>query len=77
MPLVSPTGGLVIPLSASGLAGMAAAAAERQYLLHVISEQEPDFLPKRHINIEVGEEHAYTGAPLFPVFMHNSSLSRL
>ena len=45
---------------------MTTATAERQYLFHVISEQEPDLLPKRHINIEVGEEHAYAGTPLFP-----------
>jgi hypothetical protein len=77
VPLVSPPGGLVISLSASGLAGMTAATAEREYLFQVISEEKPDLFRQRHINIEVGEEHAYAGASSLWVIMHNSSLSLL
>jgi hypothetical protein len=51
---VSPTGGLFIPLSASGFAMMAATTAQCQYLLNVIPEKEPDLLRERHINVEIG-----------------------
>ncbi len=54
---------------------MTAAAAEGHYLLHIVSEQKPDLSSQGHANIEVGEERTYTGPPLFPVFVHNSSLS--
>jgi hypothetical protein len=39
--VLSPTGGLVIPLSATRFAVMAAATAESQYFYHIVPEEKP------------------------------------
>jgi hypothetical protein len=39
----SPTGGLIIPLSASRFTMMSAATAESQYFFHIVPEEKPDF----------------------------------
>jgi len=54
---------------------MTATATEREYFFHIISAQEPDSFAQRHIDIEVGQEHAYARTQLFPGFIHNFSLS--
>jgi len=71
--LVSPAGGLVIPLSTSGFAMVAAATAQRQYLLHVVPEQEPYLLGERHIDMEIGQK--CTGIGAMVMVMHGSSFS--
>jgi hypothetical protein len=71
--LVSPAGGLVSLLSTSGFAVVAAATAERQYLLHVVPEQEPHLFRERHIDMEIGQECAGVGAAV--MVMHDNSFS--
>jgi hypothetical protein len=56
---------------------MAAATAQRQHLLHVVPEQQPDFLRKRHFNMKIGQKHTHAGVPMRVVVsvavMHNYS----
>ena len=49
----SPTGGLVVGLSAARFARMTAATAHSHNLFEVVSEQQPDFFPERHIRMKV------------------------
>ena len=71
--LVSPTGGLVSRLSTSGFAMVAAAITKRQYLLHVVPEQEPDLFRQRHIDTEIGQKCTRIGAVV--MVMHGNSFS--
>jgi len=71
--LVSPTGGLVSRLSTSGFAMVAAAITKRQYLLHVVPEQEPDLFRQRHIDTEIGKKCTRIGAVV--MVMHGNSFS--
>jgi len=69
----SPTGGLVA-LSTPGLTAMAAAGARREYLLHVVSEDEPYLPVKRHIDVKVGKECPRIGAVMVVrVIVHQDS----
>jgi hypothetical protein len=61
---VSPTGGLFIVLSASGLPMMAATTAQCKYFLHIIPEQEPDFFRQRHINMKIGQKNTHAGTTM-------------
>jgi len=54
---------------------MTATATEREYFFHIISAQQPDSFDQRHIDPEVGQEHAYAGTQLVPGLIHNFSLS--
>jgi len=48
-------------LSASRFAWMAATALQRENLLHIVSEYEPDLPGKRHIRVQVREKGACMG----------------
>jgi hypothetical protein len=55
---------------------VSAAGAQRQYFLHVVPEEEPDFSGKRHIDVEIGEKHPDTGASVIVIVAVHSFSSR-
>jgi hypothetical protein len=58
--LVSPTGGLIVSLSASRFAMMTAATAPREYFLHVVSKNKPDLSVQGHRYMKIGKEHTHS-----------------
>ncbi len=68
----SPTGGIFVNLSATRLTVVAATVSHGEYLLCVVSAQEPYLFPERHRNSEVCEKCPRTGAP-FVMVRHSLS----
>ena len=58
----SPTGDIIVNLSATRLTVIAATVSHGDYLLCIVSTQEPYLFPERHMNSEVSEKCPCTRA---------------